>query len=254
MAWQPIADSGVGFTTELPDGVTLAGSVMTCVKSGVPEDQAWSIQLAKALPVRVTFLAFEANGYEKSGMFMFNGEIVDNQGGPDQWSPNPAVSPAPASIIVYVPGEQSDYPADSYTALIEVETGPATCQEIGRATRNYVSAYQRDRVARSSLYASERRCLVTDFNGAIPKGRSIVKAVWQTPDTMQAAMSAPRISGRQVEVTISAQYAGQSRIRVDATLDNGEVYSAWHVVKVMASPYFNNPGWSNGPQRLEVSA
>jgi len=128
------------------------------------------------------------------------------------------------------------------------------CEELGRATRNIVSGYQRDRVFRTSVYANERRCLVTDFNGAIPPGRSIVKAVWQTPDTMKVRMGTPAIAGRQVQVSIDAQYTGQSRIRVDVTLDNGEIYSAWHVVRVMAAPYFNNPGWTNGPDRLEVSA
>ncbi len=231
----------------------MAGSVITGVRLDTPDDQSWAIQLAKALPVRVTFLEFNSNGHGQSGMLMFNGEIVDNEGGPDQWSPNPVVSPAPAAVIVYAPGDQSDYPNDSYRVLVEVDTGPATCEELGRATRNIVSAYQRDRVFRSSLYASERRCMVTDFNGAIPPGRSIVKAVWQTPDTMQARMDGPVIHGRQVQVAINAQYTGESRIRVDVTLDNGEIYSAWHVIRVMAAPYFNNPGWTNGPSRLEVS-
>lgn len=251
--WVPISASGIGFTPDLPDGVSMDGSLITCERAGLPQEQSWSIQLAKAAPVRVTFLSFDANGYAESGYLMFNGEIVDNLGGVDEWQPNPAVSPRPSSVVVYVPGEQSDYPQDSYTALVEVSP-IQKCDEIGRATRNVVSAYQRARVFRSNLFASERRCLVTDFNGAIPKGRSIVRSVWQTQDTIQAAMSEPAINGRQVQVTITAQYSGESRIRVDATLDNGEIYSAWHVVRVVAAPYFNNPGWVTGPNRLEVVA
>ena len=129
-----------------------------------------------------------------------------------------------------------------------------TVSDIGRVTRNYVSAHQRDRVHRASLYANERRALVTDFNGAIPKGRSIVSATWQTDDTSQCVMSQPEAEARQVQVQIAAQYAGQCRIRVGATLDNGEVYSAWHVIRVQPAPYFNNPGWVNGPSRLTAVA
>lgn len=126
--------------------------------------------------------------------------------------------------------------------------------DMGRATRNIVSGYQRDRIFRASLFANESRQLVTDFGGAIPKERTITKAVWQTLDITYVAMSAPAIDGRSVQVRVKAQWSGRSRIRVDVTLDNGDVYSAWQIVRVMAAPYFNNPGWSNGPQRLEVSA
>lgn len=126
--------------------------------------------------------------------------------------------------------------------------------DMGRATRNIVSGYQRDRIFRASLFANESRQLVTDFGGVIPKERTITKAVWQTLDITYVAMSAPAIDGRSVQVRVKAQWSGRSRIRVDVTLDNGDVYSAWQIVRVMAAPYFNNPGWSNGPQRLEVSA
>lgn len=122
--------------------------------------------------------------------------------------------------------------------------------DIGRVTRNYVSAHQRDRVHRSALYANEKRALVTDFNGAIPKERSIVSATWQTYDTSQCVMSQPEAEARQVQVQVAAQYTGHCRIRVDATLDNGEVYSAWHVIRVQPSPYFSNPVWVNGPSTL----
>lgn len=125
--------------------------------------------------------------------------------------------------------------------------------DMGRATRNIVSAYQRDRVFRSSLFANESRQMVTDFNGVIPPGRSIAKAVWQTLDITFVAMSEPAITGTSVQVRVKAQWSGRSRFRVDVTLDNGDVYSAWQIVRVMGAPYFNNPGWSNGPQRLEVS-
>lgn len=123
MPWRPIADSGIGFVPSLPDGVTISGSTITCQRLDTPGDQSWSLQLAKAVPVRVNFLAFNSNGRPESGEFMFNGQIVDNQGGADQWQPNPVQSPSPSSVVVYSPGEQSDYPQDSYTATVEIQTG-----------------------------------------------------------------------------------------------------------------------------------
>lgn len=125
--------------------------------------------------------------------------------------------------------------------------------DIGQATRNIVSAHKRDRVFRANLYAAERRPLVTNFNGALPAGRSIVSATWQTWDTINCYMSQPKINGREVQVMVTAQYAGRCRIRVDVTLDNGEVYSAWHVIRVQPAPYLVNPGWVTGPSSLTVS-
>lgn len=130
-----------------------------------------------------------------------------------------------------------------------------TCEELGRATRNYVSAYSRDRVHYSSLYAPEVRCLVTDFNGAIPPGRSIVSATWQTWETLTCVMASPEVSARSVQVRITAQYAGRARILVTATLDNGEVYTAWHMVRVNPAPYFSSsPSWMAGPRLLTANA
>lgn len=129
----------------------------------------------------------------------------------------------------------------------------AVSADLGRATRNFVSGYQRDRVFRASFYAAEKRYLVTSFSGVMQGGRSIVSARWQTNDASNCYMASPAINGREVQVMVTAQYGGHGRIRVDATLDNGEVYSAWHVIRVQPAPYFNNPGWVTGPSSLTVS-
>lgn len=131
---------------------------------------------------------------------------------------------------------------------------PSECEELGRVTRNHVSAHQRDRIHYGQLYAGERRCLVTNFNGAIPKSRGIASATWRTDETMTCHMSAPAVNGREVTVMLGAQYSGRCRIRVEVTLDNGEVYSAWHVIRVMPAPHFGGENWTNGPNRLEAVA
>lgn len=123
---------------------------------------------------------------------------------------------------------------------------------MSRATKNIVSAYQRDRVFATNLYANEARDLVTDFNALIEPGQTIVRAVWDTFDTIFAAMSSPAIDGNSVKVKIAAQYSGRTRIRVGVTLNTGTTYSAWHAITVDSAPYFNNTGWVTGPQHLEV--
>lgn len=121
---------------------------------------------------------------------------------------------------------------------------------MSRATKNYVSAYQRDRVFTTALYANESRELVTDFNSLLEPGQSIIRAVWDTFDTVMAVMAEPQIDGSEAKIRISAQYAGKTRIRLGVTLNNGNTYSAWHVIRVLSAPYFNNQGWVTGPQQL----
>lgn len=128
--------------------------------------------------------------------------------------------------------------------------------DMGRATRNIVSGYSRERVFQANLYAFERRELVTDFNGAIPAGVSIVRAVWNTQDTLPVAMSDPSINpgGRSCKVMLQAQVDGFSCIRLDAELSNGERYSQWHVIRILPARYMSGDTWVNGPSQLVATA
>lgn len=123
---------------------------------------------------------------------------------------------------------------------------------MGRATRNIVSGYNRDQVFQGRLYAPERRQLVTDFNGALPKGVTIVRAVWNTQDTFTAAMSAPLIlpGERSCQVLLQAQVDGFCCIRLDVQLSNGEQFSAWHVIQILPARYMSTDVWANGPGQL----
>lgn len=123
---------------------------------------------------------------------------------------------------------------------------------MSRATKFYVSAYNRDAVFTTNLYANESRELVTDFNALIQPGETITKAEWDTFDTIFAAMADPEIDGTSVKIRISAQWGGRSRIRLGVTTSTGNTYSAWHSIRVKSAPYFNNQGWVTGPQHLEV--
>jgi hypothetical protein len=113
------------------------------------------------------------------------------------------------------------------------------CAELGRVTRAYVSGYQRDRVHASRLVRGEIRCLVANFNGAIPSARSIASVTWRCEQTYTVAMANARITGREVAVDITAQLQGCAWVKCVATLDNGEAYTQMFRLAVCAAPWFD---------------
>lgn len=278
MAWVELAESGEPYNFESSGNAKVSGSVVF-PDGAAARNATWFIELTDptkrlgftwvtvvpvALPNGSSLNSpgglIDANGmslqgYTLSGGFVTTATVAQ---APEN------VSPSGSATFSYEPPEVSNesFVPPHYNIVVWVEVdspGPGPepgpigpCEEIGRATRNHVSAYQRDRVFQASLFANERRCLVTNFNGAIPPGRTIARAVWQTLDQSQCVMSLPAINGREVQAMVSAQYQGRCRIRVDVTLDNGEIYSAWHVIRIQPAPMFNNPGWATGPSRLEV--
>jgi hypothetical protein len=134
---------------------------------------------------------------------------------------------------------------------------PPACDEMGRATRAYVSAYDRARVHQSRLYRFERRCMVANFNGAIPPARTITSATWRTDAPEIGLISNPQISpnGRETMVMFAAQLGGWANLRVDATLDNGEIYAQALRVNVReASGFFDDPPITTGPFSVTVTA
>lgn len=112
------------------------------------------------------------------------------------------------------------------------------CAELGRVTRAYVSGYQRDRVHASRLVRGEKRCLVANFNGAIPAARTITSVTWRCEQNYTVAMANARITGREVAVDITANLQGCAWVKCVATLDNGEAYTQMFRVAVCAAPWF----------------
>lgn len=128
------------------------------------------------------------------------------------------------------------------------------CEEHGRTTRAYVSGYDRARVHRSRLVRGDRRCLIADFNGAIPLSRRIVSATWRTNQAYASILSDARIVGREVAVDMTAG-SGLARIKCVATLDNGEVYSQLFIVRVIGGPWLQGEASpSAGPNELAATA
>lgn len=135
---------------------------------------------------------------------------------------------------------------------------PEPCEEHGRVTRAYVSGYQRDRIHRSRLVRGERRCLVANFNGAIPRCRTIARVIWRCDQNQAVYMENARIvrEGREVAVDITAQIGWGARVKCEAVLDNGEVYTQLFVIRVVSPPYFmGEPTWyAQGPTELVATA
>lgn len=122
--------------------------------------------------------------------------------------------------------------------------------EIGRATRAYVSAHNRTRVHAVRLYPREKRCLVADFNGALPAVRSITSAVWDVDPAVAVAIADAAISDREAQVTVTAVWRGCDAIRCEVTLDSGEVYNQLFQVAVLDGPCFGDASGPTGPTRL----
>jgi hypothetical protein len=145
----------------------------------------------------------------------------------------------------------------TYSFVVQLDwPDPPPCEEYGRTTRAYVSAYQRDRVHQSRLVRGEKRCLVANFNGAIPPGRSIVSATWRCDQNQSVYMSDARIDGRCTTVTIAAQIGYGSRMKCQVTLDNGEVYNQVFWVRIYTTPFFSGEttSYTQGPVSLTVTA
>lgn len=266
MAWTPIAESGLAFSFSTASLAEMSGSVIT---AAFQTDPRWEIAFDEAIPrnVRVTIQAYDSQrvqGSEIPSFFEFYLEppgdgdpvVVPNtiEGDTTEFDPNPVTSTG--LEFRYVTGYGSELQRDeSYTMLIEVDYSPtSSCQELGRVTRAVVSGYNRDRVHQSRLFPSEKRCLVANFNGAIPSGRTIDRVEWRLDVVAYVAMSNPSISGREVRVMIEACYWGTAAIRASVTLDNGEVYNQLFAVRVLDGPYFGAETTAAGPAVLIATA
>lgn len=108
------------------------------------------------------------------------------------------------------------------------------CEEIGQVSRANVSAHNRTRMHGVKVRPGEKRCLVANFNGAVPPGRTIVRAVWRMDTTFVASLSGGAIThdGRATECLVSAHYCGCEAVECAATFDNGEVYVQVFAIQV----------------------
>ena len=262
MAWTPIADAGYAFTFNGNGFVQLDGSTVTT--NGNAYDVTWTLTFDDDAirPLRITAQSYEAGGDAPASFgFPPSIEVIENETPPDSFTPSPLE--ASGSGVEYYPGSEFETPNfDTYAFLIEVETPDpepvAACEELGRVSRAYVSGYQRARTHRSRLVRGERRCLTADFNGAIPKSRTITSVTWRCdiPQCVYMRDAAIVSGGREVRVDITAQLGAEARVKCEVTLDNGEVYNQVFVIYVRNAPWFmgESAPQATGPYVLTVTA
>jgi len=173
------------------------------------------------------------------------------------------------NLLIYTPTPNfAGFDSFTYTGTSGgVTSSPATisitvdavapCQELGRTTRNYVSGYTLSRQAVTRVRRQAKRCVIANFNGALPAGRTIVSARWETTSPWSVYMSNPRIAHGQREtmIDISFNFAGWGGVLCTVTLDNGELYNAEFSFTVIDSPLYPSATYdtNNGPYRLDVS-
>lgn len=143
----------------------------------------------------------------------------------------------------------------AFTPEIDVPPPPIIppCAEFGRVTRVYASGYDRARIHDGRLVRGESRCLVVEFNGAIPPARTITSVTWRCADPSVIVMSNARIQtgARSVAVDVRANWPRDAAIKCVATLDNGEVYAQLIRLAVLDSPWFvGETNGSTGPTTL----
>lgn len=126
------------------------------------------------------------------------------------------------------------------------------CDELGRVTRIYASGYDRARIHDGRLVRGESRCLVVEFNGAIPVARTVVSVTWRCADPSIIVMSNARIQdcARSAAVDVRANLPCDTAIKCEATLDNGEAYMQLIRLAVMDSPWFGDETTASGPTTL----
>lgn len=142
-----------------------------------------------------------------------------------------------------------------FTPEVEVVAPQApavNCDEIGPVSKANVSAYHRTRVHDIRLMMGEKRCLVANLNGAVGKGHTITTVTWRTDFGYVAVIANARIQSdsRSAALDVTANWLGDSIIRCEATLDNGEVYIQTFHVSVSGDPIFMPSQSTSGPTVL----
>lgn len=146
----------------------------------------------------------------------------------------------------------------SNVATVGVIVMPADCTELGRVTRSFVSGYTASRVETRRIRRFSKRCVVADFNGAMPAGVTITHVRWDCTSPWSIFMANPRVesSGRKVAIDASFNFAGSGGLLATATWSNGEITNAEFDFTVLDRPLYPGAVYdsANGPYVLEADA
>lgn len=145
-------------------------------------------------------------------------------------------------------------PAELLLTPLAIEV-PVPCEEIGPVSKADVSAFNRTRLHSVRVLPGEKRCLVANFNGAVPPARTIATAEWRMESNVVASMANGQLLSpyRETEVTVTAHLPGVAPLECRATFDNGEVYVQRFMVEVMNGWLLDTPAPS-GQLTITLSA
>jgi hypothetical protein len=286
MAWVPIQESSQQFNfsvlAEFGGAASLESSVAIKDQGTPPSGSTiaeWVVHFQNDVGrpdvrLRVTALSFAAEG--PTTLLLVGGydgvnvtnptstiEEINNEAGDPltEWSPTPF-----EVTLVFTGGDDlglfssaGESSASTSQFLIEVwEDDPAPpepCEEIGRASRAYVSAYDRSRVHVGRFRRQERRCVIANFNASLPKNRTIARVTWRCTSPWVTKMSTPSIVGRDAQVIVDFQNPGFGAIKATITLDNGEVYNQTYQFQVRDEPWFlEDYALASGPYQISIEA
>lgn len=166
------------------------------------------------------------------------------------YTPNPNISGLDSFTYTGTYAGVTSAPATVSITIV----APTKCADLGRVTRAYVSAYTRDRIHQSQLMAQEKRCLIANFNGALPVGRTIASVIWSVSNPMFVNLSQCDITGRETACIITAQWRGSSLVRCSATTDDGDVYTQYFAITIRGYWFQGDVPGVQGPYTISAQA
>ncbi len=166
------------------------------------------------------------------------------------YTPNPNISGLDSFTYTGTYNGITSAPATVSITIV----APTKCADLGRVTRAYVSAYTRDRIHQSQLMAQEKRCLIANFNGALPVGRTIASVVWSVSNPRFVNLSQCDITGRETACIITAQWRGSSLVRCSATTDDGDVYTQYFAITIRGYWFQGDVPGIQGPYQISAQA
>lgn len=126
---------------------------------------------------------------------------------------------------------------------------------MSRATKAYVSAYDRSSVLVGQVRRQEVRPVVADLNAILEAGETIESVTWLCVNPWVCAMSDAAIEGRTVKVTANFQFGGFTSLRATVTTSEGNKYSQVFQFTVRDGAFWvENPPVAAGPFSLTATA
>lgn len=184
--------------------------------------------------------------------------MIQNDGGIDEWSPNPVVSGAEVTYVAYDPGERSDYPCDSYTMLVEVWKEDCCPLSNSRLFKGIASRYRASQHQPVRARRSQKRCLQVDFNGAMDAGETVTRVIWECTSPWITFMESACIGngGRYVCTDVTFNYPGIGNVKATIDTSTGRRENYEFEITVTDAPMYPSAQYipSNGPYQLVATA